>query len=108
MPDPMATLTEVNVYDELRMTLLNGGSIEGRAGPVDYVPEDHLRIEIEEQDDDDAETTRYEISAAYTDGEWERPRVRRYKHGVEEDKWVSVGRVGEARIGERDRGSDHA
>ncbi|WP_408958239.1 hypothetical protein [Natrinema sp. 74] len=107
MADPMATLAEVNVYDELRVTLLNGTSVEGRASPVDYVPEDHLRIEIKEEDDD-TETTRYEISAAYVNGEWEHPRVRRYKYGVEEDKWVSVGKVGEAKIAERDHGSDHA
>ncbi|GAB3673352.1 hypothetical protein [Halopiger thermotolerans] len=105
MTDPIDTLTEVDVHDELRVTLLNGTSVEGKAGSVDYVPEDHLRIEIEEEDE--TETTRYEISATYTDGEWERPRVRRYKHGTETDKWIPVGEIGDTKITERDQGSEH-
>jgi hypothetical protein len=107
MDSTVETLSEVEPFDEIRVTLVNGSSIVGRANPIEYSPESHLRVEIEEVHDGPTHVTRYDVRAEHTVDGWDRPQVRRHDPTVEEDTWVHVGDVGEVKIIERDRDPDH-
>ncbi|USZ68648.1 hypothetical protein NGM10_02635 [Halorussus salilacus] len=91
MTELAEALGEVGVDDRLRVTTEDGTAFEGRASPVDYVPEESLRIEVRPED---GGVDRYEIRATYDDG-WSDPLVRHAEADAEDGSWTELGRVGE-------------
>ncbi|WP_132057632.1 hypothetical protein [Halorussus amylolyticus] len=89
MSDLVEILGDVDVDDHLRVTLDDGTEFEGWASPVDYVPEESLRIEVRPEG---GTTDRYEISAAYDDG-WTDPTVRHAEADAESGSWGDLGGV---------------
>ncbi|WP_433633897.1 hypothetical protein [Halomicrococcus sp. NG-SE-24] len=80
------TLDELLPGHDLTITLDDGTTMEGRASPVRYVPDDRFRIEIDPADES---IRRCEVSSKYVDGAWEPPQVRHYALG--DDDWTVVG-----------------
>lgn len=99
MEDPIRTLADVEPRDRVRVTLLNGEQLEGRAGPAEFEPERRVRIELRSGDVDHA--IRYEIGSEYRTDDWETLAARRYDVKHEEGEWVTMGDVREAVILER-------
>jgi hypothetical protein len=81
-------LGEMEVNDWVRVSLSDGASFEGPANPIDYVPEDSLRLEVRPGG---GTTERYELSAEYND-DWSEPTVRHTDAG-EEAGWEGLGTV---------------
>ncbi|ADJ14094.1 hypothetical protein [Halalkalicoccus jeotgali] len=99
MNDPIRTLADVAPHDRVRVTLLNGDRLEGRAQPVEFEPERRVRVELRSGDVDRA--IRYDVSSTYRTDEWETPVARRYDVRHEESEWITMGDVSEASITER-------
>lgn len=99
MEDPIRTLADVGPRDRVRVTLLNGEQLEGRAGPVEFDSERRVRIELRSGDVDHA--IRYDVGAEHRTDGWETPVARRYDVKHEEGEWVAMGDVREASILER-------
>jgi hypothetical protein len=82
-------LGATDVGDQLSVALADGTTFEGPASPVDYVPEESLRIEIRPEG---GTTDRYELRADY-DGEWSDVSVRHADPTEDDDGWESLGTV---------------
>lgn len=79
------SLGGLDVFDETSVTLDDGTTIQGRANPITYTPNDRLRLELRSR----GEGARYELEAECTDEGWTTPVVRRYL--PEEDEWNELG-----------------
>lgn len=86
MSDVIDTLEGVNVHDRIAAELTDGTTIEGVAAPVNFDPDERLRIEIRPDEGDD----RYDLTATAEDGEWSPVEVRRQSG---DDDWESVGEL---------------
>jgi hypothetical protein len=82
----VTVLGDLELGETIQLTTLNGQTISGRAGPIDYTPDDWLRIEIEPED---GAPIRYELATRAEDFGWNPITVRRYQQGDED--WVSMG-----------------
>lgn len=83
-----AQLGELELGATVQLTLLNGTTIAGIAGPIDYVPDERLRLELRPRDDS---SIRYEAKALCDDAGWSPVTVRRYARG--DDDWEVLGVV---------------
>ena len=81
-------LLELDVFDEVSVVLADGREVRGRATPIDYVPAEYLRLELQPRG---GHGVRYEVTTEYVDGEWEPLAVRRNESG--DDRWTPVGTV---------------
>ncbi|MFC4549248.1 MULTISPECIES: hypothetical protein [Halorussus] len=88
MNQVVENLEAVEVDDRLRVALEDGTEFEGRASPVDYDPEDSLRIEVRPQGEND----RYELRATYDEG-WSDVTVRHVVADAPDAQWEDVGTV---------------
>lgn len=82
-------LGEMELNDWVSVSLSDGTSFEGPASPIDYVPEDSLRLEVRPES---GATERYELSAEY-DGGWSEPTVRHTDASDEETGWEELATV---------------
>lgn len=96
MSEVAETLGEVGADDQIWVELEDGTEFEGRASPVDYDPEDSLRIEVRPQGEND----RYELSASY-DGGWSDVQVRHVEADAGDASWTDLGTAEEVEIRER-------
>lgn len=95
MTDIVERLGEVQQHDRLTVDVDDGTTVEGTAAPVNFDPNDRLRIEIRPDDGDE----RYDLSATLEDGEWTPVGVRRQAGDAD---WEEVGEaVGVTRADER-------
>ena len=78
----------LEVGDRVRVTLSDGTTFGGQANPIDYVPEQSLRVEVRPEDDPE----RYEMRSEY-DGEWSEIRVRGADMKADETEWEDLGTV---------------
>lgn len=81
-------LGDLDVDDHVRVTTTEGTTFEGGANPIDYVPEESLRVEVRPGNTDD----RYEMSAEYEDG-WSDVNVRMADMAGEDTTWEDLGTV---------------
>ncbi|WP_135826725.1 hypothetical protein [Halorussus ruber] len=88
-------LGDMELNDRVSVTLSDGTTFEGPASPIDYVPEESLRLEVRPED---GATERYELSAEY-DGEWSKLAVRHTDASEEDAGWEEVGAVENVEIG---------
>lgn len=82
----VGSLGDLDLGDTVQLTLLNGRSVSGRIGPLDYIPGEQLRLELEPVD---GAPIRYEVKTHMEDVGWSPITVRRYQQG--DDEWVSLG-----------------
>ncbi|MFC7080714.1 hypothetical protein [Halorussus caseinilyticus] len=75
--------------DRVRVTLADGTTFEGPASPIDYVPEESLRVEVRPEG---GTTDRYELSAEYDAG-WSEVSVRHADAAGESEGWEDLGAV---------------
>ncbi|NHN58281.1 MULTISPECIES: hypothetical protein [Halorussus] len=88
-------LGEADLNDRVRVALADGTTFEGPASPIDYVPEESLRVEVRPGD---GSTERYELSAEYDDG-WGDLSVRRSDAADGDAAWEELGRVEQIEVG---------
>lgn len=87
------TLELVRLGNHVRIELEDGEAFEGPASPIDYMPGDRFRLEIEPKHE---RIRRCEVSAVYVDGSWTAPEVRHYSLGDED--WIVAGEAREMEI----------
>jgi hypothetical protein len=87
------TLEVVTLGEEVRVELVDGTTFAGPASPIDYMPDDRFRLEIEPERE---EIRRCEVSSECVDGEWETPQVRHYRLG--DDDWTVAGDANDIEI----------
>ncbi|WP_157971633.1 hypothetical protein [Halorussus litoreus] len=78
---------DLDVNDRVRVTT-DGTEFEGPASPIDYVPEESLRVEVRPENSDE----RYELRAEYEDG-WSDVAVRLADMDGEDTAWQDLGTV---------------
>ncbi|MFC4449661.1 hypothetical protein [Halorussus aquaticus] len=88
-PELVAPFAEAEQNDRVRVTLSDGTTFEGPVSPIDYVPEESLRVEVRPEE---GTTERYEISAKYDDG-WSELAVRGVSMEGEDSEWKELGEV---------------
>lgn len=98
MSDVVDDLEAVGIHDRVTVELDDGTTVAGTAAPVDFDPNDRLRIELRPDDGDE----RYELAASIDDDEWSPVRVRRQSG---DEDWTEMG---EAASVTRDAGDDPA
>jgi hypothetical protein len=81
-------LGDLGVGDRVRVTLSDGTTFGGQANPIDYVPEESLRVEVRPEDDPE----RYELRSEYDDG-WSEVRTRGADMAAEQTEWEDLGTV---------------
>jgi len=86
--DLVERLGDLDVNDRIRVTTADDASFEGPVSPIDYVPEESLRVEVRPENSDE----RYEMRATY-DGEWTGVTVRLADMAGEETEWQDLGTV---------------
>ena len=94
MSNAAEALGDLEVYQHVTVTLDDGTTVEGQANPIDYVPEESLRVEI---GPDAEEDVRYQFVAEYDD-EWS--DVRGERIGPDDEDWQEVGTVTDVDAGE--------
>ena len=99
MSEVAEDLGAVEADDRIRVALEDGTEFEGRASPVDYDPDDSLRIEVRPQGEND----RYELTADYDEG-WSDVEVRHVEADAEGSSWTDFGTVENVEI--RDSGGE--
>ncbi|UPV73492.1 hypothetical protein M0R89_13175 [Halorussus limi] len=82
-------LGAADVGDHVSVDLADGTSFEGVASPIDYVPEESLRVEVRPEG---GTTERYELRADY-DGEWNAMSVRHTDAADGDSGWETLGAV---------------
>jgi len=97
MHEVVEKLGDLGVDEGVRVTTTDGTTFEGPANPIDYVPEDSLRIEIRPENSDE----RYELRAEY-DGEWTDVRVRMAEMDGAETEWEELGTVDRLEISDEE------
>lgn len=88
MSTHVETLGELDLYQHVEVTVDDGTTVSGRAGPIDYVPGESLRVEVEPED---GENVRYQFRADREEGEWEDVVARRIT--PDRDDWEDLGIV---------------
>lgn len=83
-------LGEAELYSTVTLKLADGTTIEGKASPINYVPDDSLRMELRPEGENSSR--RYAVEAHCEDGEWEPPTVREIDPATESD-WEDLGTV---------------
>ena len=81
-------LGDLELNDSIRVTTTDGSTFEGPASPIDYVPDESLRVEVRPENT----TERYEISASNDDG-WSELAVRYTAATDDADGWQDRGMV---------------
>lgn len=89
-------LGDMELNDRMSVTLSDGTDFEGPASPIDYVPEESLRLEVRPEG---GATERYELSAEYDEG-WSDLRVRHTDASDEESGWKELGEIERVEIDE--------
>lgn len=84
MSDIVDDLAAVVPHDRVAVELADGTTVEGRAAPVTFDPNERLRIELRPEAGDE----RYELAATVEGGEWTPVRVRRQSG---DGGWESLG-----------------
>ncbi|WP_266075516.1 hypothetical protein [Haladaptatus caseinilyticus] len=87
------TLEIVVLGDNVRIELVDGTIYEGPASPIDYMPDERFRLEIEPGHE---QIRRCAVSAECIDGEWSVPEVRHYSFG--DDDWTLAGEANDIEI----------
>ncbi|NEU56592.1 hypothetical protein [Halorussus sp. MSC15.2] len=87
--DLVTPFAEAEQNDYVRVTLSDGTTFEGPASPIDYVPEESLRVEVRPEG---GTTERYEISGEYDD-DWSELTVRGVSMEGEDSEWEDLGEV---------------
>ncbi|UPV99538.1 hypothetical protein M0R88_13545 [Halorussus gelatinilyticus] len=82
-------LGAAEVGDHVTVDLADGTSFEGPASPIDYVPDESLRVEVRPEG---GTTERYELRAEY-DGEWSDLSVRHVDIADGDAEWEPLGDV---------------
>lgn len=99
--DLVERLGDLDVNDRVRVTTTDDTEFEGPASPIDYVPDESLRVEVRPENSDE----RYEMRAT-CDGEWSEVTARLADMAGEETEWRDLGTVErvevEAESGEAD------
>lgn len=90
-------LGALEVDDDVQVTLLDGTTVEGRAGPIDYDPTARLRVELTPTHET---AVRYELRSVREDGDWTQVRVRTYAAG--DDDWTALAPVSAVGAGQSD------
>ncbi|WP_137283251.1 hypothetical protein [Halorussus salinisoli] len=88
-------LGDAEQNDHVEVTLSDGTTFEGPASPIDYVPEESLRVEVRPEG---GSTERYELSAKYDDG-WTELTVRYTNAADDVEGWEELGEVREVEVG---------
>jgi len=78
----------------VKISLSDGTTFEGPASPIDYVPEDSLRLEVRPEG---GTTERYELSAEYDDG-WSQLTVRHTDANEKGSGWEELGTVEDVEV----------
>jgi hypothetical protein len=86
----------MELNDRVSVELSDGASFEGPASPIDYVPEDSLRLEVRPEG---GTTERYELSAEY-DNDWSELTVRHTDATEEQSGWKELTEVEAVEIGD--------
>ena len=86
--DLVERLGDLDVNDEIRVTTTGDATFEGPASPVDYVPDESLRVEVRPENSDE----RYEMRATYDDG-WGDVAVRLADMDGQDTEWRDLGTV---------------
>ncbi|MFC4357583.1 hypothetical protein ACFO0N_06415 [Halobium salinum] len=73
--------------ERIRLTLADGTTVEGLAGPVEYVPGRRVRVELR------GDGERYDASAACEDRKWDPVEARRVAEGGTDPTWDVLGMV---------------
>ena len=94
-------LGDLEVDDHVRVTTTEGTTFEGGANPIDYVPEESLRVEVRPGNTDD----RYEMSAEYGEG-WSDVSVRMADMSGEDTAWQDLGTVERVNVREEEEDWD--
>lgn len=81
------TLAGLDLFEEARVILADGTTVEGRVNPITYTPNERIRLKIRPRDED----TRYELRAVYSDEQWSTPVLRR--HRPDDDDWTELGKL---------------
>ena len=90
-------LGEIELYSDVTFELADGTTIEGRVSPIDYTPNEHLRMELRPFSEGTAR--RYEIHADYRDGEWETPTVQSVVP-ADGEEWEELGELEDFSVAE--------
>ncbi|WP_435179333.1 hypothetical protein [Halorussus sp. AFM4] len=90
-------LANAEQNDTVRVELSDGTTFEGPASPIDYVPEESLRVEVRPEG---GTTERWELSAEY-DGGWSDLTVR-HADAAENEDWEDRGTVERLRVGDEE------
>ena len=104
MRDLAERLGEMEVDERVRVTLADGTAFEGKTGPIDYVPEESLRMEVRPEDET---TDRYEIKCDCADG-WGDLRVRHVDTEDPDADWERLSNVEEVEVLGDETGPDGA
>ena len=88
-------LGRLELNETVRVTTTDDETFEGPASPIDYVPEESLRVEVRPGNTDD----RYEMSAEY-DGNWSDVSVRMADMAGEDTEWQDIGTVERVETGD--------
>ena len=80
----------LEVGDRVRVTLSDDTTFEGQANPIDYVPEDSLRVEVRPES---GSGDRYEISSKCEDDGWSELQTRHADMAAEATEWEDLGTV---------------
>ena len=102
MTDIVTTLGDAEIGSHVVVELSDGTRFEGRASPIDYVPEESLRVEVRPEDDP---TARYELSAEYGE-EWDDVRVRHADVDAEDPEWEQLGVVERVEVTDEEQSGD--
>jgi len=84
----VSTLSDLDVFEEASVTLVDGTTVEGRVNPIRYTPGERLRLEIRPLDES---ADRYEVRTEHRGDEWQPLKMRR--RGPDEEDWNLVGEV---------------
>ena len=79
---------DLEVGDRVLVTLSDGTTFGGQANPIDYVPEESLRVEVRPE----GEAKRYEVRSEY-DGDWGEVQARLADMQAEATDWNELGTV---------------
>lgn len=83
-------LGEIEQYSEVTLTLADGTTVEGQVYPITYDPGGRFRMELRPFDEETSQ--RFEVYAAYDEGEWTSPTVRKIEPATEDD-WTELADV---------------
>lgn len=101
----VATLSDLESKQTVRLALDDGTTIDARISQFDYTPDERLRLELSVAD----ENARYQARALFEDDDWTPVEVRRYAIDSDEagdGDWETLGEVTEVTPGGTPQRSD--